>query len=504
MALYIVPFFMLQAIGYLTFAYALWVVTNAPERTTAFRILLVIMMCMLAGSLLRALASYFFSTSAPFTFIGTHAQTGVLLEGFGRALFLLGWLLKPLFLRSLRQPINTKNYFFSGLAYCTLVFFPLLLLERLGLSSEVEIYAAIAMILTVCWALLELRGLRHIKDPTLKPLGFALILLIALHLSFAADSRLLSFGPPFVLNDAGSYAPFALMVCVARISLFFMIDTLCLFFWWQHYSTSAVEAQETRKKIALVIAEKEQLVKNLINANNLIQTGAVTTGLSHEINQFLARIQLDVDWAKVQLANHGLQDIQTILNRVLAANSGAAALIQDVKKLFAKTDEELTRCDVDGLIESVAQLFVTRAKSSNISLTLNLRAKIQILVRETLIQQVFSNLVLNAIEALDSVDRQDKKIAVETAIEHGRWVLRVVDNAHGVSPENAHKIFSLFATSKNDGSGVGLWLSRHIVEQHGGYIRFANLEPEGAMFWVEMPIEPRLLKESTQPSSFLS
>jgi signal transduction histidine kinase len=118
-------------------------------------------------------------------------------------------------------------------------------------------------------------------------------------------------------------------------------------------------------------------------------------------------------------------------------------------------------------------------------------------------RQVVSNLIANAIDALDSISRQDKKIMIETTIVGDRWVLRVTDNAHGVRPENAHKIFSLFSTSKSDGTGIGLWLSRYIVEQHDGYLRFSNLETEGVMFWLEMPIRPSLSADRQRTSHLL-
>lgn len=149
----------------------------------------------------------------------------------------------------------------------------------------------------------------------------------------------------------------------------------------------------------------------------------------------------------------------------------------------------MKRCDLDQVVRSVFELYLDRAKQSNIFCELKLQANVQVLVRESLMRQVIANLVSNAIEALDSTGRSDKKIVIETQLEGGRWTLRVEDNATGIRPENAHKIFSLFATSKNEGTGIGLWLSRFIVEQHGGYMRFSNVEPEGVVFWVDIPVE---------------
>jgi C4-dicarboxylate-specific signal transduction histidine kinase len=355
--------------------------------------------------------------------------------------------------------------------------------------------------------LLELKKVDSVHDSSLRVLRLVLLLLIATHLLFLAyNFYCIVVARSAELLTTDGYLATDLWMRSVRISLFFVIDVLCVFYWWQGYSTSAFRTQEDRKKIDLAIKEKDLLIKNLINANALIQTGAMTAGLSHEINQFLARIQLDVDSAKVQLANRGVDHVLAILNRVLAANTGAAVLVQNIKRLFVRQDEELTECDIDNLVESVAQFYLARAKLSKIVLTFDLHANVQVLIRQTLIQQVISNLVINAIDALDSVDRKDKKITLQTRLDGDRWVLRVTDNAQGVRPENAHKLFSLFSTSKNEGTGIGLWLSRYIVEQHGGYIRFANLEPEGVVFWVDMPVQANLSATELQntPNPLLS
>jgi signal transduction histidine kinase len=275
-----------------------------------------------------------------------------------------------------------------------------------------------------------------------------------------------------------------------RIAIFVFMDALCLFYWIQNYSTQAITFKKNQKQVVELVVEKDLLIQNLLNANALVRTGALAAGVSHELNQFLARIQLDVEAVKIYVSEKE-DDAKTlkVLNRVLSANKSAAALILNLKKLFIRQDEDMKRCDLDQVVRSVLELYLDRAKQSNISCELKLRTNVQLLLRESLMRQVIANLLSNAIEALDSTGRSDKKIVIETRLEGGRWTLRVEDNATGIRPENAHKIFSLFATSKNEGTGIGLWLSRFIVEQHGGYMRFSNVEPEGVVFWVDMPVE---------------
>ena len=151
--------------------------------------------------------------------------------------------------------------------------------------------------------------------------------------------------------------------------------------------------------------------------------------------------------------------------------------------------EEMSHFDLEQVVRSVWGLYFDRARHLNVLCELRLQGNVRVLARESLMRQVIVNLLGNALDALELTSRSDKKIMIETRLEGGRWTLRVEDNATGIRPENAHKIFSLFATSKNEGTGIGLWLSRFIVEQHGGYMRFNNVEPEGVVFWVDMPVE---------------
>lgn len=274
-----------------------------------------------------------------------------------------------------------------------------------------------------------------------------------------------------------------------RISLLFCIDLALLYFWLQNCSTAAVRAAADKARLVSLLEEKEVLVRNLLDADALTHTGALAGGLSHELNQFLARIQLDAESAKSYvLANQSPDRIVSILNRLTQANQEAAKLIGSLKKLFVKRAEERTLCELDTMVETVVSLYASRIKQSGIAFECHAQTGAKAMLDDGLIRRVISNLLANALDACNATGRKDLQMRVTSQIESGSWVFTVSDNALGVHPSVMHKVFSLFATTKSEGTGVGLWLSQHIVEIHAGSIRFENLDAGGVKFSFRIPL----------------
>ena len=274
-----------------------------------------------------------------------------------------------------------------------------------------------------------------------------------------------------------------------RISLLFCIDIALLYYWLQNCSTAALRAAADRIRLESLLEEKEILVRNLLDADALTHTGALAGGLSHELNQFLARIQLDAESAKSYvLANQSPDRIVSILDRLTQANQEAAKLIGSLKKLFVKRAEERTLCELDTLVETVVSLYASRIKQSGIDFECHAQTGAKAMLDDGLIRRVISNLLANAMDACNATGRKDLKVRVISQIERGSWVFTVSDNAMGVHPSVMRKVFSLFATTKSEGTGVGLWLSQHIVEIHAGSIRFENLDAGGVKFSFRIPV----------------
>jgi len=225
------------------------------------------------------------------------------------------------------------------------------------------------------------------------------------------------------------------------------------------------------ERIIALLLEKEALVRNLLDTQALVETGALSTGLSHEINQFLAVIQANAELAITQLSGSERQAyIEPLLEKIINANQAAGTLIADLKRFFIKREGAAERCVFDDLVIDVTHLYGDKLRKSGIIMSLELDAKEPVNIWPSLMRQVLSNLVVNAIEALNCVETDDRRIQITTTRSHNVLSFNVSDNGPGIEASDLSEVFSLFKTSKENGTGVGLWLSLHIVEKHKGQI----------------------------------
>jgi signal transduction histidine kinase len=279
---------------------------------------------------------------------------------------------------------------------------------------------------------------------------------------------------------------------VLRGSLFVFLQLLILMHWMENFSLNAIKVKARDKQIQDLLLEKDVLIENLSNKNALVETGALSAGLAHEFNQFLARIELNSGEVlnKINRPDVNLEEIKFSMDNILKANRSAANLIISLKKLFQSGKDVTLSINLDALIKEVASLYVERARKSGILIKLDLQASKPIIVWDALIRQVVANLISNAIEALDSITRDNKIILIKSEIdERSSYRLSVTDNGFGIKSEFADKLFSLFVSSKSSGTGVGLWLSRHIIERHQGSIYYQNLPDDGGVtFIVTIPM----------------
>jgi C4-dicarboxylate-specific signal transduction histidine kinase len=95
--------------------------------------------------------------------------------------------------------------------------------------------------------------------------------------------------------------------------------------------------------------------------------------------------------------------------------------------------------------------------------------------------------LINAIEALDLISRPDKRIEFRSQITEGELQVSIFDNGQCINEQRAGEVFSLFHTSKTHGTGLGLWLSQHIIDKHHGRITYANIPGGGVEFKVTIP-----------------
>ncbi|MEI7819269.1 MAG: ATP-binding protein, partial [bacterium] len=227
----------------------------------------------------------------------------------------------------------------------------------------------------------------------------------------------------------------------------------------------------------------------LANTNALVESGALAAGLAHELNQHLARIQLNAEQAigNINGRNDEAESIRS-LERIAQANQQAAKLISSLKKVFRNPHEKKTSIRLDKIVLEIAELYKDRLKKSHIQLDLNLMAMKEVFVTDSLIRQVLSNLISNAIDSLDASVQPNKKILIDLSESATDVKLEVFDSGPGILPGKEDGLFELFQTSKKDGTGIGLWLCKHVVEAEGGRIYAQSPPNGGALFTVQIPV----------------
>ncbi len=410
----------------------------------------------------------------------------------GYLLFGLSMLCQPLYFRALRQRVSIK-FILASLGCLILFFITVFLVGKNGNYLDRSLYVYIFILCLLSWILFEISKSNK-QYPTswfnlIRSISFTFIVIFFIWMAIIfmtnRQGHMLGFTPLEI-------SQFDISSRVLRGSLFVFLQLLILMHWMENFSLNAIKVKARDKQIQDLLLEKDVLIENLSNKNALVETGALSAGLAHEFNQFLARIELNSGEVlnKINRPDVNLEEIKFSMDNILKANRSAANLVISLKKLFQSGKDVALSINLDALVKEVASLYVERARKSGILIKLDLQASKPIIVWDALIRQVVANLISNAIEALDSITRDNKIILIKSVIdERSSYRLSVTDNGFGIKPEFADKLFSLFVSSKSSGTGVGLWLSRHIIERHQGSIYYQNLPDDGGVtFIVTIPM----------------
>jgi signal transduction histidine kinase len=318
--------------------------------------------------------------------------------------------------------------------------------------------------------------------------GFCLIQSLAWICFLVADFR----NNFELIDQLGGWLALDMINRIIRTGIFCLVQVLICIYWSQHYSLSAIQERQKQERIQELLREKDALIRTLSTSTALIQSGALSAGLAHEFNQFLTRIEMNTDEALhlVDGSNIKPDDLKRPLGNIRKANHLAAQLVVNLKKLFHGGSEDVRSCSVDDLVRDVVSLYANRLSQSNIQVELKLQVSEQLSIWEHLFRQVVVNLLSNAVEALNASSQMNKLIQIESGINrHGQYCLVITDNGPGICSEQEAQMFNMFATSKSTGTGVGLWLSRYIVERHQGSLTYENLPSQsGVSFVISIPL----------------
>jgi signal transduction histidine kinase len=251
-------------------------------------------------------------------------------------------------------------------------------------------------------------------------------------------------------------------------------------------ATSVSQVVESRRLAADLARTRELLAR----ADQLSALGTLAASVAHEIRNPLVSVRTFIQLVPERIADEefrtGFRDL------ALAEIERICALINDLLA-FARPPAQRESTDLNELAAQIIRLLDAEARKRDVTVACRGDATLpRVVVADAQVKQVLMNVILNAIEACEP----HGKVEVVTRTEDSRgerWCAVIVsDSGSGIAPEHVEQIYDPFFTTKNEGSGLGLFIARQIVDEHGGYITTAARAAGGTEFAIRFPLAARV------------
>jgi signal transduction histidine kinase len=258
------------------------------------------------------------------------------------------------------------------------------------------------------------------------------------------------------------------------------------------------DLRQANQQLRDEIAERKQAEQALHKAQgDLAHIGRVTTmgelvaSIAHEVNQPLGAIVTNGS-ACVRLLSRATPDLdksREIIGRMIKDGMRASEVIRRIRDLLHKATSDKTLLNINETVQEVIELVNSDLRRSNIKLLTELIADSPPVVGDRIqLQQVILNLILNARDAMNEVRTHSRELLITTKRgKSGDVMVAVRDSGKGLDPKEAERIFDPFFTTKAEGMGLGLSISRRIIEDHGGALWATANEGKGATMQFSLP-----------------
>jgi PAS domain S-box-containing protein len=236
-----------------------------------------------------------------------------------------------------------------------------------------------------------------------------------------------------------------------------------------------------------------QTQTELTRVARVTTVGELTASIAHEVNQPLAAVVTNgnacLRWLAAKPSN--LDEARKAVERIIRDANLASDVIARIRTLLKKGEQVKTRINANKIIRAMVALVEADARRHNVSVRTKLAANLPLVSGDRVqLQQVLLNLVVNALDAMSTVDNGPRILQIETGrIRNEAIQIAVQDSGVGLNAQNQERLFEAFYTTKPQGLGMGLSISRSIVESHGGRLWAMANEGPGATFRFTLPIK---------------
>jgi PAS domain S-box-containing protein len=234
-----------------------------------------------------------------------------------------------------------------------------------------------------------------------------------------------------------------------------------------------------------------QVQMELAHATRVATMGHLTASIAHEINQpigaAIAYANAALNWLRPERPN--LEEARRAIGRIVEASIRAGDVIERTRALVKKGPPRNDRVDMNEALVEIVELTRGETAKNAISVQMELAERLPAIKGDRVqLQQVILNLLMNGIEAMSGMPEGPRQLLISTRATEAKGVLVAVwDSGPGLAPEGADRLFESFYTTKPSGLGMGLSISRSIIEAHGGQLSAGANTPQGAVFQFILP-----------------
>jgi PAS domain S-box-containing protein len=231
--------------------------------------------------------------------------------------------------------------------------------------------------------------------------------------------------------------------------------------------------------------------RELARVSRQTTIGAMAASIAHEINQPLSALVTNggIGLRLLAMADSDLDEVREVLKRIIDDGHRASHIIASIRAMFGKDHREKSLVSIGDLVREVLALVQGELQSQRISLQVELRRELPpVMADRVQLQQVLLNLIMNAVEAMSSVENRERSLLVKSEL-HGACdvLVTVEDSGPGIDTKDVERIFDAFFTTKSHGMGLGLSICQSIIESHDGRLWASTRVPHGSVFYVQLP-----------------
>jgi signal transduction histidine kinase len=234
-----------------------------------------------------------------------------------------------------------------------------------------------------------------------------------------------------------------------------------------------------------------QRIAELAHVNRYALAGELTASIAHELNQPLGSILVNTETAALLLDESSLdiKELKEILSDIRRDDQRAGEVIRRLRSLLKRAPFDAREIDLNETVNETVDLVTALAHAHDVSLSRVLAGTpVPVKADNIQLQQVLINLMVNAMDAMNDLDKSQRRIVVRTALNDDSAEVEIADSGPGIQAGKSDEVFEPFYTTKPNGMGMGLSIARTIIDMHGGRITAGNSAGQGALFRINLPL----------------